>query len=65
MSLAKNMYTTDPNKVTFKMMNERNEEQLVTINVPGRPRNARERMMYLYSNGSGSELQYGRRKIYL
>jgi|GEM_PF-3179882 len=56
MSLAKNMYTTDPNKVTFKMMNERNEEQLVTINVPGRPRNARERMMYLYSNGSGSEL---------
>ncbi len=51
MTMARNMYATDPNKVTFKTMNESNEEQLVTIRVPGRPRNARERMMYLYNHG--------------
>jgi len=45
------MYATDPNKVVFKVTDERNEDHLVTINVPVRPRNARERMMFLFNHG--------------
>jgi len=56
MTMARNMYTTDPSKVAFKTMDERNEEHLVTVSVPVRPRNARERMMYLFTNVMAGEL---------